>query len=214
MDVGIDEAGRGPVIGPLVIAAVAIEDQSDLVKLEVKDSKKLTRTRREELYDRVREIAASVEVTVLTAEDIDSMREDRTMNEIEADEFSRLMKALPADRYFIDCVDVNEERCRAFLLERAEGEPLMIVEHGADDMYPVVSAASIIAKVDRDRAVDRISKELGGRIGSGYPSDPVTIAFLKGWIEERGSPPPYTRRSWKTVQRLLAESSQSSLDRF
>jgi ribonuclease HII len=79
-------------------------------------------------------------------------------------------------------------------------------EHGADNRYPVVSAASIIAKVTRDRIIKDISKEFGADIGSGYPSDPVTTEFIAKWIKENGNPPPHTRCSWETVRKMMSLS--------
>jgi ribonuclease HII len=94
------------------------------------------------------------------------------------------------------------------------GKVKIISKHGADDTYPVVSAASIIAKTKRDSMIEEIKKELGQDIGSGYPSDPKTINFLKKWYTEHGEMPPHTRRSWKTVDRIINELSISKLDRF
>jgi ribonuclease HII len=77
----------------------------------------------------------------------------------------------------------------------------------------VVSAASIIAKVTRDREITILSEEFG-KIGSGYPSDPVTIAFLSAYIKSHDAPPPIARKSWKTVSAMLVTNAQSSLTEF
>lgn len=89
----------------------------------------------------------------------------------------------------------------------------MISEHRADDKFLIVGAASIVAKVTRDRLVDELSKEFGN-LGSGYPSDPVTIRFLEEYIREHGCPPSCARRTWKTVDEIIARISQQSLADF
>ena len=89
----------------------------------------------------------------------------------------------------------------------------IVSEHHADITYPVVSAASIVAKVTRDREITKLAKKFG-EIGSGYPSDPITIAYLSSYIDEHRLPPPIARKSWKTVTMMLTEKSQSSLSAF
>ena len=83
----------------------------------------------------------------------------------------------------------------------------VVARHKADDTYPVVSAASIIAKVTRDRLISDISAEFGEDIGSGYPSDPKTIGFIEKWIKENGCSPRYTRNSWETVRNIKSRLS-------
>ncbi|MEG3055876.1 MAG: hypothetical protein RQM90_07250 [Methanoculleus sp.] len=77
----------------------------------------------------------------------------------------------------------------------------VIAEHRADARHKIVGAASVVAKVARDRAIRYLDEEYGG-IGSGYPSDPVTIEFLRRYIRDYGRPPPCARWSWKTVANL------------
>jgi len=203
---GMDEAGRGPVIGPLVVAAVMIDDDAPLRKMGVKDSKKLPPLKREELAVKIREVAARVEVRVIEPETIDARGDERSLNELEIDMFSELIRELRPDGVFIDACDVNEKHFGSLIEAKIDCRPKMVCEHKADDTYPVVSAASIIAKVLRDLKVHEIEASFGCPIGSGYPSDDVTIEFIKRWINEKGDLPPHTRRSWETSRRLLRES--------
>jgi ribonuclease HII len=202
---GLDEAGRGPVIGPLVIAAVMIDDDNPLREMGVKDSKKLTPSRREELAVKIRGVAR-VEVRAIDSETIDARGSEKSLNELEIERFSELIKVLHPSDVFIDACDVNEKHFESLIEESIDYRPKLVCEHKADDRYPVVSAASIIAKVLRDSMVQDIERSFGCPIGSGYPSDDVTIDFIKRWINEKGDLPPHTRRSWETSRRLLSES--------
>ena len=196
---GVDEAGRGPVIGPLVVAGVNFNDDSKLIEFKVKDSKKLTPKRREILTVKIKQTCISYEILVIPAKDIDDMRKVMTLNEIEVNAFSKIIKKLKPDICYIDSVDVNEKRF-------------------ADDIYPVVSAASIIAKTKRDEEIRNIAMELEKKInlpmGSGYPADPITQKFLRNWLDRYKSLPPYVRRSWKTTRNILKEKSIKKIDDF
>ncbi|MDH3365775.1 MAG: ribonuclease HII [Thermoplasmata archaeon] len=210
---GVDEAGRGPVLGPLVVCGVSIADDSPLVELGVRDSKKLTRSRREELAPRIIELS-SVEVLEVPAEEIDSLRSRMTLNELEAMLFARIVDRLSPEVAYLDAADVNEDRFRELTRSSMTCGASLVSKHGADDEYPVVSAASIVAKVTRDRRIDLIREELGVDVGSGYTSDPVTKAFLQAWLEQNGSLPPHVRRSWKTSQKLMNLNGIRRLDSF
>jgi ribonuclease HII len=112
----------------------------------------------------------------------------------------------------VDAGDVNETRCADRVRAGLSGEPTVRAEHGADETYPVVGAASIVAKVERDAAMERLAEEYGP-VGSGYPSDSTTREFLADYVAEHGALPPFARESWKTCQDTLA-GAQSSLDAF
>lgn len=201
----MDEAGRGPVIGPLVVAAVMIDDDRPLQEMGVKDSKKLTPSRREELAAEILKVAR-VEIRAIDAATIDARGSERSLNELEIERFSELIMALRPSDVFIDACDASESHFESLIVASIDYHPRMVCEHRADDRYPVVSAASIIAKVTRDSMVREIERSLGRPIGSGYPADEVTIDFIKRWINEKGDLPPHTRRSWETSRRLLGES--------
>lgn len=210
---GVDEAGRGPVLGPLVVAGVAVESDSRLRQLQVRDSKKLSPARREALAPEIEGVAKSV-VLVIPAEDIDVMRAEMSLNEFEAKLFASIIEKLRPDTAYVDAVDVDEIDFKKAILRELTSPVEIVSQHNADELFPVVSAASILAKVRRDREVRTIEAAIGRPIGSGYPSDPVTIAFLEGWIREKGTLPPHTRASWDTARRLLSEARGRKLESF
>lgn len=200
---GIDEAGRGPVIGPLVIAAVVV-DEKNLSKLEalgVKDSKKLTPERRKKLFNEIIALLDDYVIIELGPEQIDGR--DGTMNEFEVENFIKALNSLKVkpDIVYIDAADVKEERFGEIIGRRLNFSPKVIAEHKADAKYLPVSAASILAKVTRDSAIEKL-KEQYGEIGSGYPSDPRTRKFLEDYYKEHGEFPPIVRRSWKTLKKI------------
>ncbi len=211
---GADEAGRGPVIGPMVVAAVKVDDDSFLREIGVRDSKKCTPQRRERLAKLIME-NCDYEIRVVGPEEIDRMREEMTMNELEVRVFGEVLKKLCSDgcEIYLDAADVDEERFGREIGALLDMDVEITAKHGGDDIYPVVSAASIIAKVTRDAEIERIKEELGD-IGSGYPSDPITQEFLRKWVKEHGDLPPHTRRSWKTAKRALERAKIKKLDDF
>jgi len=204
---GVDEAGRGPVLGPMVVAGVAIipQDEAELVKLGARDSKRLTPGRREQLAKAIKQ-RWPFKLVVMPAEDIDLLRQEMTMNQMEARVFAGVIDSLvDVTHAFVDAADTNEQTFQHSIEASLKRKVDVTSKHGADDMYPVVSAASIIAKVERDRFIQTISRELGQDVGSGYPSDSTTIRFIEGWVSAHGDLPPHTRRSWKTASRILSE---------
>ena len=225
---GIDEAGRGPVLGPMVVAGVKVEDDILLRKIGVKDSKKLTPKRREKLAEEIKKIA-DYEIQIIPAEEIDVLREEMTLNVLEAKLFATIIEKLTLCSntrssttdsiakdfvVYVDAADVNEENFKKYILNELGVEMNIVSEHNADERYPVVSAASILAKTTRDEEIKKIEEEIGKQIGSGYPSDPVTINFLKEWMKEHGELPPYTRRSWKTAKRIVQLYKTSKIEEF
>ena len=149
-----------------------------------------------------------------SAEDIDMLRQSMTMNVMEAKLFATVIEKLEPKIAYLDAADANEEAFGRYVARELAIKPKIISKHGADDVYPVVSAASIIAKTHRDRIIEKYQEEIGVEIGSGYPSDPKTINFLKDYYTEHGKMPPHTRKSWKTVDRIISELSNTSLDKF
>ena len=215
---GVDEAGRGPVIGPLVIAGVNVKNDSDLISQNVRDSKKCTAKQREYLAKKIKEIADNFEILIIHASDIDDMRKVMTLNEIEVNAFSRIIAKLKPDSCYVDSADVNDKRFGKEIVSRLSFKPEIVSKHKADEIYPVVGAASILAKTKRDEYINKIGKEFETKlelpIGSGYPADIVTQNFLKAWLKKYGDFPPHVRRSWKTTQKILNEIKNKKIEDF
>jgi len=209
---GVDEAGKGSVLGPMVIAAVGISSEDILEGIRVRDSKLLSAKERERLYKIIKK-KCQVATVRLDAQQIDIMRRDMTLNEAVARSHAQVIIKLSPDYAYLDACDVNTFRYAEMVKNHLIQPCEIISEHHADEKFPVVSAASIIAKVTRDRAITTLAKKYG-TIGSGYPSDPVTIHFLNSYIDEHRVPPPFARKSWKTVSAILSSKSQCSLDDF
>ncbi len=209
---GVDEAGRGPVIGPMVIVGVCAEADK-IENLGVRDSKKLTPKRREYLAERIREVADQIVIRIIEPEDIDEMRKKMTINEIEVEVFAQIISQLRGKEIYVDAADVDEDRFAEEIKKRVGKEVNIISKHKADAIYPIVSAASIIAKVERDRRIREIAEEIGD-FGSGYPADERTKRFLEEYLKEHGELPPHTRRSWKSAKRLMEKKKQSNLGDF
>lgn len=215
---GVDESGRGPVLGPLVVSGVTIENEFRLRGLGIKDSKKVSPKRREYLAIKIKEIAIDYEILIISASDIDDMRKIMTLNEIEVNAFSKIIEKLKPDVCYVDAADVNDKRFGNDILSRLSFKPKIISKHKADDLYPIVGAASILAKTIRDENIRKIAKDLEKKLsrplGSGYPADPITQKFLRTWVKTYGELPPHVRHSWKTAQKLIKESRIRKLDDF
>ena len=215
---GADEAGRGPCVGPLVVAGILVENDAELIHIGVCDSKQLTPRRRELLAPMIKKIASKYEIIVIPAADIDDLRKTMTLNELEVFIYSKIIEKLRPEICYVDAVDVKEERFGKDILSHLSYKPQIISEHKADEKYPIVGAASILAKITRDEHVRKIALELEPKLnlslGSGYPADPVTIKFLKTWVSQFGSLPPHVRKSWETCQQLIKEKNTKRLDQF
>ncbi len=208
---GVDEAGKGSVLGPMVTGGVLVSDLTELEGLGLRDSKQLTPHKREELYEEIIRRWRTA-VVVKSPYDIDSR--SGTMNTLTASCHAEIIRQLVPDQAYVDACDVNAGRFGVTVKEISGlSEVEIISEHKADDKFLIVGAASIVAKVTRDRLVVELSDEFGD-IGSGYPSDPVTIAFLESYIRQAGKPPLCARRTWKTIDEILAKCSQQSLADF
>lgn len=210
---GVDEAGRGPVLGPLVVAGVCVKDDKALRRLKVRDSKKLTPRKREELEPKIRKVAR-VELVEIPAEQIDGLRENMSLNKLEARVFASIIDSLCPEIAYVDAADVDEESFARMVKRSLVHEVALVSEHKADDTYPVVSAASIVAKVKRDARIKEIEAEIGEPIGTGYCSDPQTVEFLERWTKARDSFPPHTRKSWLTSQNIMMMNHMRKLDEF
>jgi|TARA_Y100000310_G_scaffold222578_1_gene224299 ribonuclease HII len=214
---GIDEAGRGPIVGPLVMAGVSVtEDKLETLKeMGIKDSKLIPADEREILFDQIVELVDSYDIIEISAEDIDEYQ-DRgiNLNKMEARVAAKIINKLKPSKVYVDSPEPANGGAKFGLMinEFLNIEPEMIAEHGADTKYVVAGAASILAKVTRDREVARITEEIGAEIGSGYPHDPVCQAYLKENF--RGPIHKYLRKCWSTYKRLNEAQGQSNLSDF
>ncbi|SER61419.1 ribonuclease HII [Natrinema salaciae] len=223
MPVGVDEAGKGPVLGSMFAAAVHLADPAELPD-GIADSKRLSPDRRRELAATLRnDDRIAVGVAEITPAQIDDPGSD--MNSLavaahaEAIEgavagLERTDTASGAIAGLCDACDTDADRFARRVADSCSLEPLEIdARHGADDDSPIVGAASIIAKVERDAHVAALADEYG-RIGSGYPGDSTTREFLAEYVDDHGDLPPFARESWSTCETILAAAEQTGLEQF
>ncbi|HJJ35595.1 MAG TPA: ribonuclease HII [Methanocorpusculum sp.] len=207
---GIDEAGKGPVLGPMTAAGVVVEGPDALNGLGIKDSKQLTPKKREELFE-VIVGTYPYHVVVKSPQEIDAR--PGTMNAFTVSCHAEVLRNLVPDKVILDACDVNADRFGTNVLSASGISCDVVSIHKADAKYTVVGAASIVAKVTRDRIIETLREEFGD-IGSGYPSDEVTVQFLKTYIETYGAAPSCARTTWQTTIDILNASHQKSLDSF
>lgn len=213
---GIDEAGRGPVIGPLVISGVILEDGHllELTEMGLTDSKLLTKKKREVLYEKITNLAIEHYSIIIPASEIDKqMTQGVNLNRIEKNTIIEILSKLKKwTTAYVDACDVNAQRFQMQLYHAVQRK--IIAEHSADLKYPVVSAASIIAKVTRDQKIKELHNDFGIDFGSGYPNDPKTTAFIKTYYSEFKEMPHIVRRCWQTTKKIIVDSEQISIERF
>jgi len=205
---GIDEAGRGPVLGPMVICGVCFlkSKLGLLTEIGVKDSKKLSTKRRRELAKIIKENCKTYQVIVIGAQEIDAREKKKiTLNRLEELKMAEIINELKPNVIYIDAADVIEERFTTSIQALLNYSPIKIIsKHKADDLYPIVSASSIIAKDMRDRLIEELKKKYGD-FGSGYPSDVRSTTFLREWIRKNKKAPPIARKSWETTKKIIRE---------
>jgi ribonuclease HII len=206
---GVDEAGKGAVLGPMVVAAVGSDNEDLLPDIGIKDSKLLSPEKRTRIYEEITS-SCSIALRVVSAGEIDSGRKSMTLNVFLARLHAAVITDLVPDLAYVDACDVIAERHGHMVTNYLGCKCRVVAEHHADVSFPLVSAASIVAKVVRDREIEALALEYGD-IGSGYPSDQKTVDFLSSAILRSGKPPTFARRSWKTVEKMIAERSQASI---
>jgi len=216
MVLGADEAGKGPVLGPMVAGAVRA-DVTDLPP-GLADSKQLSPGRREELAAELRD-GPEIRVATATIDPtrIDAPETDMNSLGIEAQAQAVAAVAEPGDDVIADAADTDESRFGRRLRDAVEEAGTVVdvtAEHGADETHAVVSAASVVAKVERDRLVADIDAAYDRDVGSGYPSDPTTRSFLAEYVGEHGELPACARTTWSTCEDVLAAAEQSGLSDF
>jgi ribonuclease HII len=207
---GVDEAGRGCVIGPLVVAGICVEIENlpQLVSLGVKDSKLLTPKKREELYPEILKLTVNHQIIKVPPAQIDkvvlSERKLHKLNRLEAQIMAKIIQTLKPDEAYVDAADILEERFGRHVQEYLKTKTKIFSEHKADNTYPVVSAASVIAKVERDREIAKLTVKYGD-FGSGYLTDEKTLGFLTKLLCRYGDYPSCVRKSWAPARRAKSE---------
>jgi len=216
---GIDEAGRGPVLGPMVygISFCPVSKNKDLKALGVDDSKALTEEQREKLLDKVLDNNDYIgwAIHLLSPNYISTSMNKRgkyNLNAMSHDTAIGLVKdaisnGVNVAEVYVDTVG-PPEKYQAKLEAIFPGIKITVAKK-ADSLYPCVSAASICAKVARDRALKEWTflegSDISGPWGSGYPGDPVTKKFLQEQIHPIFGFPGIVRFSWKTAEKILDE---------
>jgi ribonuclease HII len=208
---GADEAGKGPVVGSMFVAGLVIEEEKlfDLAGFGVRDSKQLAPAKREILARKIGSIASDVFILEVKPQVIDELRRVMTMNDIMVKSFAQVVGRLHADSGVLDAADVDAARFARRVKSESKTTMDLIAEHKADEHHLVVSAASILAKVRRDASMRELEAEMQCKIGSGYPHDRDTIAFLSRWLDEKHELPRCARHSWATAQRVKASFEKS-----
>jgi len=214
---GIDEAGRGPIIGSLFLVGVLLDESMDgrLKEIGVKDSKLLSHKKRMELEKEINKIAKKVKIIRINPEEIDYAVDGNygsNLNWLEANKQAEIINELKPDKAIIDCPSPNIKKYTEYLLNLIEDKNIeLVVEHKADKNFLVCGAASIIAKCEREKEVEEIEKMVGESIGSGYPSNPTCQKFTKKNLEKY---PGLFRKSWSTWKNHYNMKNQKNLSEF
>lgn len=219
---GIDDAGRGPIIGPMVLAGVIIDEEKEkeLKKLGVKDSKALTKKTRSFLYKKIKELALDYFIISSFPAEIDEKLISGTnLNKVEAIKAGEIINKLVKNenktniiKVILDCPSPNKESWRDYLLRQIKHKDNLeiICEHKADRDFVVVSAASVLAKVARDSEIEKIKKKIGIDFGSGYTSDPLTQEFLQNYSHQFQHDGIF-RKTWATWKNNKSKKQQKNL---
>jgi len=215
---GVDEAGRGSIIGPLVVAGISIRKSkiSILRQIGVKDSKMLAPKARANLFNLIMDMADSLCINIINCTIVDNNVFLNRLNKLEAETMASVINSIQADKVYIDSCDVNpcrfKDSIESHLLlssssSSPSSKPKLYSMHRADSLNVVVSAASIIAKIVRDKQIQEI-RNTHHNIGSGYPSDWKTMLFIRGWVSKYKCAPHFARKSWSPLKKMLEEVTQ------
>ena len=213
---GVDEAGRGSIIGPLVIAGISIRQDRimDLHHVGVRDSKMLTAKARASLFAIISEMVDSLCIYKIDCSVIDENVLSKGLNKLEAETMAYVIENLKADMVYVDSCDTNPRRYKNHIESRLiTSKSKLYSMHHADSLNIVVSAASIIAKIVRDGEIQEIRKT-HCNIGSGYPSDEKTMRFIRNWVSEYKCAPRFARKSWRPLREMLEEVSNYKITQF
>lgn len=210
---GIDEAGRGALVGPLVIGGFMTDDLKlgELKRVGVKDSKLLTTDKRAELYEWLKDNGDYKTIKV-SPKEIDMKNSvGVNLNQLEINKMTEIINELKPDTVIIDSPSHNELKVKK--LFQAKVNCKVVCECKADYKYPVVGAGSILAKHERDTEIKLLEDELGAVIGAGYPSDERTIEFARQSLS-KAEWREHVRKSWSTYSLLKKESEQQTLNNW
>ena len=219
LTLGIDDAGRGPVIGPMILSGCLLDSkvEKELTKLGVTDSKQLTQKRREILAGKIKETAEAFETTITSPLEIEETnKQGIKLNEVEAIKAAKIINKLnkvdKKIKVVIDCPSPNLSKWTDYLKTKIDNLSNLDIscEHKADKNHVSVSAASILAKTTREIEMDKIRKEYGKEVGSGYTSDPLTIKFLEKHAHKHHDSGIF-RRTWATFKRAHSKGKQRTL---
>ncbi len=213
---GIDESGRGPVCGPLVLCGYLIDEAKvkKLKTLGVKDSKLLSPEQRTQIASSLKKLADDYVLLKVSAKEIDKLRDKTNINLLEIEKMQQIINALNPEKVVIDSPETNTVRFTEKIRGKLKNKRVKIIsENYADKNHLEVSAASILAKQLRDAEVKKLHKK-HGFFGSGYPSDEVTVKFLRAWIKKNKEFPDFVRKSWYTAQKMMEEKQQTNLRGF
>jgi ribonuclease HII len=211
----LDEAGRGSFVGPLVVGGfcVAADRVEELGPLGAKDSKALTPAARERVFAALKTVGSRHHIA-LSPRTVDCSVDRGRLNDLEAETFARIIRDLAPTVAYVDACDPNARRFGLKVARLAGGATRVVARHHADRDLPVVGAASIVAKVERDAALSRLREDLGPELGSGYPSDTRTVRFVRATLADGRTTPVWLRRSWATMQRVKPRRPARTLDGF
>jgi ribonuclease HII len=213
MQFGVDEAGKGPVLGSMFAAAVRADPAA--LPAGIDDSKHLTPARREDLAATLwNHEGIDIGVAEIPPARIDDPETDMNTLTVAAHAEALAAVVRDGDRGTVDAGDTDAARFGRRVTDRLDASVALTPEHGADGSDPLVGAASVVAKVERDDHVATIAEGFDADVGSGYPSDPTTRAFLADYVDDHGVLPECARASWATSRDALAAAEQSALDDF
>ena len=222
LKLGIDDAGRGPVIGPMVLAGCLIDEKTEreFRKLGVKDSKQLSEKRREFLANIIKEKAETFEIVIVSPIEIEvANKKGIKLNEVEAFAcakiINRINKGYKKLKVIIDCPSTSLVKWQDFLKTKIKDLSNLEIscEHKADKNHISVSAASILAKSVREKEMFKLKEKYGHEMGSGYTSDPLTKVFLKKNVRKLNNNGIF-RRTWSTWKNAIGKQEQKRLSEF
>jgi ribonuclease HII len=166
----------------------------------VRDSKQLSPSKRENLYKKIIYLVDDYYVARISPRLIDKSVRKNQLNNLEAQYMAKVISKLKPSSSYVDSCDVNPVRFGKKISKLAKSGRIYS-RHHADSKFVIVSAASIIAKVNRDKEIEKLRQKHD--LGSGYPSDSKTMQFVRNWITIHGRAPRFVRTSWKPVRLLL-----------